>query len=477
MYTRLVTFVEELRAAGIPVSMVEAVDAARAIEQVDLARRPALKAALGATMVKSARHLEAFDVAFEAYFSLLPATGATLEERDRADLATIAAAGEGAGTGSDTDVDDLVAALFGALRDGDPGVLQAVVRQAVARLAGMEPGRPVGGTYYLYRILRRLDLDAVRARLEHALSVPSPSSLEQRLTIEEIERRLEEFREALRAEIRKRLVADRGPEAVARTLRRPLVEDIDLTTATRDDLARIEAVIHPLTRKLAARLAQRRRQGRVGRLDVRHTVRRSLSTGGVPVDPRFRRPRPGKPEILLLTDISGSVATFARFTMQIVHAMASHFSRVRSFAFIDTVDEVTGFFGPGTDFGEALRRVGTEAEVVWLDGHSDYGNVFGAFVDRHLSAITPRTTVIITGDARSNYHDPGVGALRRIASGARAVYWLNPEHHRYWDTGDSVMGTYAPVCDEVYEVRNLRQLERFVERVATPVTRPIRRPV
>ena len=473
----LTGFVEELRAVGVPVSMVEAVDAARAMEHVDISRRPALKAALGATLVKSAHHVDAFEAAFEAFFSVLPPGGAAETARERSDLLTIGAAGDGAGVGSgEMDVEDLIAALFGALRDGDTGLMQAVIRQAVARLAGMEPGRPVGGTYYLYRVLRRLDLDTIRERLRLALTVPDPSSLERRLALEEIERRVEDFKEQLRAEIRRRLVADRGPEAVAKTLRRPLVEDIDLTTATREDLARIEAIIHPLTRKLAARLAQRRRMGRQGRLDVRRTIRHSLSTGGVPVDPRFRRPRPGKPEIVLLADISGSVATFARFTMQIVHAISSQFSRVRSFAFIDTVDEVTGFFGPGTDFGEALRRVGTEAEVVWLDGHSDYGNAFGTFADRHLAAITPRTTVIITGDARTNYHDPGVAALRRIASSARAVYWLNPEHHRYWDTGDSVVGAYAPVCDEVHEVRTVRQLERFVEAVATPVTRMVHRP-
>jgi uncharacterized protein with von Willebrand factor type A (vWA) domain len=472
----LTGFVEELRAVGVPVSMVESVDAARAMEHVDLGDRSALKATLGATLVKSARHVDAFEAAFEAFFSLLPPVGDEAESRDREDLLSIGAAGGGrGGGGGEGEVDDLVDALFAALRDGDTGLMQAVIRQAVSRLAGMEPGRPVGGTYYLYRVVRRLDLDVVRERLADAMGVSDPSPLEERLLVEEIDRRLEEFREALRAEIRRRLVADRGPEAVARTLRRPLVEDLDLTTATREDLARLEAVIHPLTRKLATRLAQRRRAGRVGRLDVRRTVRRSLSTGGVPVDPRFRRPRPGKPEIVLLTDISGSVATFARFTMQIVHAIASQFSRVRSFAFIDTIDEVTGFFGPGVDFADAVRRVGTEAEVVWLDGHSDYGNVFSTFVSRHIDAITPRTTVIITGDARTNYHDPGVAALRRIASSARAVYWLDPEHHRYWDTGDSVIGSYAPICDEVYEVRTLRQLEHFVERLAMPVTRPVGR--
>ncbi len=292
---------------------------------------------------------------------------------------------------------------------------------------------------------------------------------------EEVERRLEELRERLRAEIRGRLVADRGPEAVARTLRKPLVEDVDLVSATRDDIADLEAAIQPLTRKLASRLARQRRLRDRGRLDVRRTIRRSLSSGGAAVEPVFRSPQPTRPEIVILADISGSVATFARFTMQMVYAISAQLSRVRSFAFIDTADEVTDLFGPGVDFGEAMRRVGSEARVVWLDGHSDYGHAFAAFLERFPETVTPRTTVLVTGDARSNYHPPNVDALAEIARSSRALYWLNPERRRYWNTGDSIMGAYAPVCDGVFEVRNLRQLERFVELVSLPTTRPHRR--
>ena len=469
----LTGFVEELRAAGVPVSMVEAIDAGRALEHVDLASRPLVKAALGATLVKSARHVGAFETAFETYFSLLgPAVGSDEEVARR--LADTALVGTGGGSGGEADAEHLFGALFRALRDGDEGLIEAVAREAISRLAGMEPGRPVGGAYYLYRVLRGLDLEVLRERLVADLA-PGAAPFEQRLAGDEAERRIDAFREAVRAEIRRRLVADRGPEAVARTLRRPLVEDLDLITATRDDLQAIEAVVHPLTRKLATRLARRRRLGRQGRLDVRRTLRRSLSTGGVPVDPRFRRPRPGRPDIVVLADISGSVATFARFTMQVVSAIAAQFQRVRSFAFIDAIDEVTDYFGPGVDFGEAMRRIGTEAGVVWLDGHSDYGNAFGSFLERYPDAITPKTTVIVTGDARTNYHPPNVAALRQVAAAGRALYWLNPEQARYWNTGDSVMAVYAAVCDQVYEVRNLRQLADFVERVAVPVSRPVRR--
>ena len=107
-------------------------------------------------------------------------------------------------------------------------------------------------------------------------------------------------------------------------------------------------------------------------------MRHSLSYGGVPAEPKFRFPRPAKPEIMVVADISGSVAAFARFTLHLVYAISSQFSKVRSCVFIDGLDEVTGFFEGVEDIGEAVHRVNTEADVVWVDGHSDYGHAFGS---------------------------------------------------------------------------------------------------
>ncbi len=133
--------------------------------------------------------------------------------------------------------------------------------------------------------------------------------------------------------------------------------------------------------------------------------------------------------------------------------------------FVDAVDEVTDYLKPGTDFKQALSRISTEADVVWLDGHSDYGHAFEQFTDRYLGDVTSRSTVIITGDARNNYREPKSHYLGEIAAASEALYWLNPEPRPYWDSGDSVMSRYGAWCDEVFEVRNLRQLEAFVERV------------
>jgi hypothetical protein len=371
------------------------------------------------------------------------------------------------------DLDQFLDSLLEALAGLDEDAIRRGARTAVDQLAGMEPGRPVGGTYYLYRTLRRLDLKDLEERLIEALmGDETMSELDRRLAREEVEARIERLRDEIADEIRRRLVADRGRDAVARTLRRPLIEDVDLMHATTNDLQEMEAAIGPLTRKLAARLARRRRR-REGRLDFRRTMRKSLATGGVPADPQFRHPRPHRPEVWLLCDISGSMATFSRFTLQFTHAMSTHFSKLRSFAFVDTIDEVSDFFGPGIDFSSALQRVTTEAEVVWLDGHSDYGNSLESFFKRYGKQLTPRTTVIITGDARNNYRPPRDRVLADIAQAVRAVVWLNPEPQAYWDTGDSAMSHYSVHCTSVHEVRTLRQLEQFIEELTLPGSRTL----
>jgi uncharacterized protein with von Willebrand factor type A (vWA) domain len=460
-------FVHELRAAGLPVSMTENLDAMRAVEHVDISERDVFKAALGATLVKHHHHRQAFETVFEVYFSLF---SPGVDDDGDADEMFEQMSGDaaGGGAGGEMSREELAEMLLDALMRMDMDELRRLAAMAVTAFAGMEPGRPVGGTYYLYRTLRQLDLDELGARLmgrarEHG-EAPD-GDLGERLQREEYEARLRQLKKLVEEEIRRRLVADRGVEAMARTLRKPLPEDIDFMHASRDEMLALQRAIYPLTRALAARLAQRRRRRHKGHLDFRKTVRASLSYGGVPAEPKFRHPHPSKPEIMVVADISGSVASFARFTLQFVYAMASQFSKVRSWVFIDGIDEVTRFFQDSEDVTEAVQRVNTEADVVWVDGHSDYGHAFEVFHDRHAREITNKSSVILLGDARNNYHASQAWVVEAIRKRARHVYWLNPEPRGYWDTGDSIISDYAVHCDGVFECRNLRQLERFVSTI------------
>src|SRR5687767_4920065 len=292
MIDLLAGFVVELRNAGLPVSLTENLDAMRAVEHIPLEDREAFKYALAATMVKNNAHWRAFETVFEVYFSLRGKQYGLGDDIDTSDLDDLldewAMEGrdgddgqgmKGGGGGEPLTPEELAKLLYKALLEGNEALLRAVARQAVRRFAGMEPGRPVGGTYYLYRTLRNLDLDGMLDRLmdqvrQQGEEANSPlSQLEERLEQDEFQSRIDQLRKEVEAEIRRRLVADRGVEAMARTLRKPLPEDVDFMHASRDEMVTLRKALQPLTRKLAVRLARKRRHGRKGPLDFRNTVR------------------------------------------------------------------------------------------------------------------------------------------------------------------------------------------------------------
>ena len=469
-------FVVELRNAGLPVSLTENLDAMEAVKHIPIEDRDAFKYALAATLVKNEQHWKAFETVFEVYFSLRGPEYNVLDEDGEIDedsleewMSQQMRGMGGQGSAEDMSPEEIAEMLFRALMNADEAMMAAMARAAVTQFAGMEPGRPVGGTYYLYRTLRNLDLDGMLDRLMEQAQERSEgdmTSLQERLEREEFENRIEDLKREIEAEIRRRLVADRGVEAMAKTLRKPLPEDVDFMHASREEMANIRKAIQPLTRKLAARLARKRKHKRRGPLDFRATVRQSLSYGGVPAEPRFKTPRPNKPELVVVADISGSVAAFARFTLHLVYALQNQFSKVRSFVFIDGLDEVTHMFQDEEDITNAVHRVNTEADVVWVDGHSDYGHAFGVFWENYGSEINSKSTVMFLGDARNNYHATNAWVVKETAKKARSVFWLNPEPKSYWDTGDSVITEYATHADGVFECRNLRQLEGFVDHLA-----------
>ncbi|CAB4801182.1 MAG: VWA domain-containing protein [Actinobacteria bacterium] len=472
----LAGFIVELRQAGLPVSLTENLDAMEAVQYIPLGDREAFKYALAATLVKNHSHWRAFETVFEVYFSLrgaewsLDPDASDFVDLDEDQSQAPDGAGEGqqaqGGSGDALTPEELAEMLYKSLMRGDQAMMRAMARQSVRRYAGMEPGRPVGGTYYLYRTMRNLNLEGMLERLMEQAQEDSPeplTPLEERLERDEYENRIDSFKKEIESEIRRRLVADRGVEAMAKTLRKPLPEDIDFMHASRDEMVQLRKALQPLTRRLAIRLARKRKHGRKGALDFRNTVRHSLSYGGVPAEPKFKYPRPSKPEIFVIADISGSVAAFARFTLHLVYAISGQFSRVRSFVFIDGIDEVTRFFEGTDDIVDAISRVNSEADVIWVDGHSDYGHAFEVFWERYGQDISSKTTVIILGDARNNYHASQNWVIKEIRNKARHVWWLNPEPKAYWDTGDSIVGEYATYCDGAFECRNLRQLERFVD--------------
>jgi uncharacterized protein with von Willebrand factor type A (vWA) domain len=194
-------------------------------------------------------------------------------------------------------------------------------------------------------------------------------------------------------------------------------------------------------------------------------VRASVGTGGVPVVTHHRPRRPHKPELVVLCDVSGSVAPFAQFTLGLVFALREQFTKVRAFTFVDDVTEVTDVFRPGGDLAETMTELSARARYAALWGRTSYGRAFTKFTEKYPDAIGPRTSLLVLGDARSNYGDLGLPHLRTMVGAAKHAWLINPEAKTMWDTGDSAVSAFAEIL-QVAECRNLAQLSEFVHELA-----------
>jgi uncharacterized protein len=431
----VLAFADQLRTSGVDVPTSGVVDAVAALAQVDLASRRETRVALATTLVKHAGHLAAFDAVFERWFGPPTSPPSTAADDVPADGADEAA---------------LRRRLAQALASGDVDALPALAAQAVRRWAGF--GAVAGSDRYrLHRLLRGLDLSAVRQEaMRQGRDAGRRAALDERLAQADIEALLDRYRQMLTAEIR----AGGGDVSAPAT---PSPDEVDFLRASTGELRDMRAAVRPLARRLAAKAAHQQRRSRGGRLDMRRTLRGSLQSGGVPLDPAYRhRPR-SRPELWVLCDVSGSMAEFSRFTLALVYALHEEFSGLRTFVFVDDVQEITDVLDRrlhDVDPYALLARASTSR----ARHRSDYGRVLRSFLDRYGGQLSPRATLLVTGDARSHHGDPGVPALREIHRRSRRIWFLNPEPRDRWDQGDSVASLYALVCDRMAEVRNLRQL-------------------
>jgi uncharacterized protein with von Willebrand factor type A (vWA) domain len=453
---RHIEFVAALRRGGLPVSVAETLDAATAMGAVDLLQRAELRAALAATLVKRSTHRPVFDLIFDLFYPpvIEPAASALPDEE-----AARSPAGRG-GAGDDAERDRIRAELARYLREGGEDLVEAVAREAVDVFGATGGrGRPAWS--------RLATLEEVSARtlvagvLDAVLAGAERGGLAERRARALIEQRIERFEQQVETEIRRRLAEINGAAAIAGTFAAPPIERVNFLNATRAELTVLRREVQPLARRLAARLAIDQRRGQRGALDFRRTIRASLSSGGVPLQTEHRPKRPLKSDLVILCDMSESVSSFAHFTLLLVYALREVFIKVRAFGFVDELDEVTRFFAPAGDAVAAISRLSREADVTGLIGRTDYGHAFELFAERFPSAVGPRTSLLILGDARSNYGDIAAPTLARLAARAKHAYWLNPEREGLWDTGDSRAGDLGAVVPMV-ECRNLVQLEEFV---------------
>jgi uncharacterized protein with von Willebrand factor type A (vWA) domain len=453
-----------LRRSGLPVSVAEVMDAGRAADAVGLDQPGRLREALAACLVKRATDRPLFDEIFDLAF--LRGGGAAARLAPLEELLRRAGldAGQAAALAAELGAELAGLSELGRVALGmGAGGLVPLLRAAAAEAELGRMVSPLSTGFFTQRLLDALgvaaaegELEALFARLAQLGRMP-PGAAEAAggLVRDNVQRLRQAVREHVAAEARQANLA-----AIERAAARALSQK-PLAILSEKEVEELRGEVERLARLLRARIHLVPRSPRRGRLDLRRTLRRSLATSGVPFDLRRRERRPRRPRLVVLCDISDSVRNVSRFLLELVYALQVEFDRVSSFAFVAELGELTRLFRENrVDRAISLAYAGA---VVNVFANSNYGRVLASFASRHLGLVSRRTTVLIIGDGRNNYHPARAEALAAIARRARQVLWLNPEPPAAWGFGDSAMREYEPLCDRVAVARDLDSLRAVVD--------------
>ncbi|WP_043360939.1 VWA domain-containing protein [Belnapia sp. F-4-1] len=420
----LLDFLRAARSAGLRISPAESIDAARAVEQVGYADRATLRDTLSLVLAKSAEEKRLFADCFDLFFSR-PAF--TPEQPEETAPAT---------------ADSPLAQMLLA---GDQSGLAAAAEGAASEIEVANITIFTQVNLYTRRILERMGL----AALDREIASAPPA----------MAGRLREGRDRLREQVRELVQQNlalyargQAEEYRNRTLTRTRLAAID-----RRDHDRMRKLVRAMARRLATQYGRRRKRRRRGLLDARRTIRRNMGWDGLPFLPVWKEEVIDKPKLVVLCDVSGSVAAMAQFLLLFLYSLNEALAGLHAFAFSGTLVPVSDLL-ESQPIERAIPAVLDRAGF----GSSNYGQALADFAEGHMALLDSRTTVIILGDGRGNRTDPRADLLAAMANRAKQIVWLNPEPRPIWGTGDSDMPRYAPHCRVAAVCNTLDALDRII---------------
>ena len=446
-------FLQVARGAGLRVSAAEGIDAARAVDLIGYADRTILKDTLGLLLAKTPDEKAAYEEVFDLYFNRDEFAGDKPDDRDgSADPDQNEASSPSNGEGGDG-MGGQVGQSLGSLLSSDDRATLATAMEQAAREAGIENIRFfTQKNLYARRILDRMGLRALERDMEAMRQTGTPEGLGR---AQFLEGKVDQLRDAVRDFVERNLILYAKGET--EKFREELLKSARLSNLERRDLDRMRILVRQMAKKLAARYAKTRRRRLRGQLDTRRTLRRNMGWGGIPFITVWKQKRIEKPRVMVLCDVSGSVAAMAQFLLMFMYSINEALSDIRSFAFAGSLIEVSDILEK-----EPVEEAITKIMSLIGFGSSNYGNSFADFEDGWMKHVTNKTTVIILGDARGNRTDPRTDVIGRLSQRSKRIIWLNPEYRSAWGTGDSDMYRYAPFCNLVTVCSTLRHLERAI---------------
>lgn len=497
----MTNFVDALRAADLQVSPAETLDAMEAADLVGFGDRALLKDTLALSLAKTPEEKQAFDEAFDRFFSFETMENATSQsgpdgdEQDQqeagdgsqdadgdnngdgdgeesdadgdASESASASGGQPSGSGeggatdkpqtgdlNDTEYDEgnLNQTLMEMLEAGDRTSLSMAIARAGEQVGIRNIRFFTQRGLYGRRIMERIGLqeitDAIIAA-ERAEGVGGPQ-------VEALKGMREMLRQDVDDYVERNLQLHAQNEG--KRLREEVLESVRLTNVDIRDFKIMQQLVRKMSKKLVSMHSRRKKKARRGHLDVRRTIRHNIAFDGLMFDTHWKRRKVDKPDVMAICDVSGSVATVSRFLLMFLYSLGEVLPNVRSFAFSGHLGEVTDLFET-LDLEQAIPLIQKE----YGGGSTDYGASLQDFSNLALNDIDNKTTVILMGDGRSNFSNPRADIMKLIYQRARRVIILNPEPEGIWGTGDSEMLKLKPFSHKAQTCGSLKDLERVVD--------------
>jgi uncharacterized protein with von Willebrand factor type A (vWA) domain len=471
MQSKVVEFTHLLRKSGIRVSVAEGIDAFSALDELSIQDREIFKDALRSTMVKRGDDIGTYNQLFDLFWSgfydnLRESIGDLSPEMAEMGIDLDALMKQIAEMLEQMDGEFEMGDLAKALLTQDLSALENMIREAAEQsgTGNIENMLQVG--FFSRRTMENMGMEGAGRQLEDLASKLEEEGMspEQAAALRKMVGTLMESMRKVVRNFTERELQTQNHDYMEK-FRQEMLTEKSFYHLTEEEIKRMQEVVHRLAQRIKNILSIRRKRLKRGKLDLHATLRRNMAAGGIPFEVIFKQRRKDRPKLVILCDVSSSVANVSRFMLQFMYSLQEAFTKMHSYVFVSELGDVTPAF-KAWDVNTAIEHVLDGGDVINVYTRSNFGYAFHHFWKNYLHTIDNRTTVLILGDARNNYNDPKAWCLRDIHNKAKNVVWLNPESPSAWGFGDSVMDRYLPYCDVVEECRNLRQLAKVVDQIA-----------
>jgi uncharacterized protein with von Willebrand factor type A (vWA) domain len=395
---RIVEFCHVLRGLGVRISTSEMLDSAEALLQEDWTEPLQIRATLQATLIKRFEDIPVFREAFTAYFfergkqCAVEKTANQLKHQQRLQLAK----GELTFQGKGLNI---------------PGELQDVYQR-------MAPNDQQRLRTFLDKTSNGYNVKTKFTPIVEKIVIGSLEYWRRQLA--------EEQEPTFPVRLSGDSAVDQTMELAARRLQPELQELLhkDMRRIGERDIPLVQRLIKQMAKDLSNKISRRHRLSHCAeRLDLRRTIRHNLCYGGVMLQVKYKTATKSKPKILLLCDVSGSMAQYAVFVLQFVYGLSSLMANIESFIFAEDIERMTVNFRKRQVFADSMSEIMAKS-AQWGQG-TDLAKSLNSLCKDYRKVIHPSTVVIILSDTKTTRAEAAAVELAALKRNVSNIIWLN----------------------------------------------------